>query len=50
LDVTDYVHEETGEPYYTPPHSLRRLVRAGRLGHKTGGGFYDYDQRGGGDV
>lgn len=50
LDVTDYVHEETGEPYYTPPHSLRRLVRAGRLGHKTGGGFYDYDQQGGGDA
>lgn len=47
LDVTEYVHEETGEPYYTPPHSLKKLVRAGRLGHKTGGGFYEY---GGGDV
>lgn len=42
LDVTEYVHEETGDPYYTPPHSLKRLVRAGRLGHKSGGGFYDY--------
>lgn len=41
LDVTDYVHEETGDPYYTPPNSLKRLVRAGRLGHKTGGGFYN---------
>jgi 3-hydroxybutyryl-CoA dehydrogenase len=50
LDVTDYVHEETGEPYYTPPHSLRRMVRAGRLGHKTGGGFYDYERDGDGDV
>lgn len=42
LDVTEYVHEETGDPYYTPPHSLKQLVRAGRLGHKSGGGFYDY--------
>jgi len=47
LDVAEYVHEETGEPYYAPPHELKRLVRAGRLGHKTGGGFYDY---GGEDV
>lgn len=50
LDVTEYVHEETGEPYYTPPNSLKRLVRAGRLGHKTGGGFYDYGERGSGDA
>jgi 3-hydroxybutyryl-CoA dehydrogenase len=47
LDVTEYVREETGDPYYTPPHTLKRLVRAGRLGHKTGGGFYDYGKHGG---
>ena len=47
LDVTEYVHEETGDPYYTPPHSLKRLVRAGRLGHKSGGGFYDYGDESG---
>lgn len=46
LDVTEYVREETGDPYYTPPHTLKRLVRAGRLGHKTGGGFYDYGEQG----
>jgi 3-hydroxybutyryl-CoA dehydrogenase len=40
LDVTSYVHEELGEPYYAPPRILKDLVRAGRLGRKTGGGFY----------
>ena len=47
LDVTEYVHEQTGDPYYTPPHSLKQLVRAGRLGHKSGGGFYDYGDESG---
>lgn len=47
LDVTEYVHEQTGDPYYTPPHSLKQLVRAGKLGHKSGGGFYDYGDESG---
>ena len=42
LDVTAYVHEELGDPYYTPPRILKEMVRAGKLGHKTGEGFYDY--------
>ncbi len=42
LDVLSYVHEELGDPYYTPPRILKDLVRAGKLGHKTGEGFYDY--------
>ena len=37
LDVLSYVHEELGEPYYAPPRVLKELVRAGRLGQKTGG-------------
>ncbi len=43
LDVTTYVHDELDESYYNPPRILKEMVRAGRLGHKTGGGFYDYD-------
>ena len=42
LDVLSYVHEELGDPYYTPPRLLKDLVRAGKLGHKTGEGFYGY--------
>jgi 3-hydroxybutyryl-CoA dehydrogenase len=44
LDVISYVHDELGDPYYTPPRLLNELVRAGRLGRKTGGGFCKYPE------
>lgn len=43
LDVIRYVHEELGDAYYTPPRLLKELVRAGKLGRKTGEGFYTYN-------
>src|SRR6266568_6875499 len=46
LDTTMYVaevmFEEFREPRYAPPPLLKRMVMAGRLGRKTGRGFYDY--------
>jgi 3-hydroxybutyryl-CoA dehydrogenase len=38
------MHEEFAEPQYAPPPLLVRMVDAGRLGKKTGHGFYDYTQ------
>ncbi|BBL79692.1 3-hydroxybutyryl-CoA dehydrogenase [Rubrobacter xylanophilus] len=42
LDVISYVHAELGEPYYAPPRLLKNMVRSGRLGRKSGEGFYRY--------
>ena len=40
--VADVLFDEYKEPLYASPPLLTRLVEAGRLGRKTGGGFYDY--------
>lgn len=46
LDTTYYIanimFEEYREPAYAPPPLLKRMVLAGRLGKKSGQGFYTY--------
>ena len=46
LDTTYYIanimYEEFRDPAYAAPPLLRRMVVAGRLGRKTGRGFYTY--------
>jgi len=42
MSVAEVMFEEFKEPLYAPPPLLRRMVAAGRLGRKSGRGFYDY--------
>ncbi len=37
------MYEQTGDARFKPPQLMARMVAAGRLGRKTGGGFFDYD-------
>jgi len=42
LAIAEHLTKELG-PQFTPPPLLRRLVRAGKLGKKSGEGFYRWD-------
>lgn len=42
LAATESLFHEFGDPKFRPSPLMRQMVRAGRLGRKTGRGFYDY--------
>jgi 3-hydroxybutyryl-CoA dehydrogenase len=43
LNIADYLHRELGSETFRPPEVLRRMVSEGKLGKKTGVGFYDWN-------
>jgi len=44
LHVMEVLHEGFGDTKYRPCPLLKRYVAAGRLGRKSGRGFFEYDQ------
>jgi len=42
IAIMEVLHDGLGDPKYAPCPLLRQYVQAGRLGRKSGRGFYDY--------
>ena len=45
VSILDALHAENPDPFLQPAQHLRRMLSAGRLGRKSGQGFYDYSKR-----
>jgi len=45
LAIAEHLHERLNSETFRPPEILRRMVREGKLGKKSGEGFYRWDER-----
>jgi 3-hydroxybutyryl-CoA dehydrogenase len=44
LNIMEVLHRDLGLDKYAPAPLLRTMVRAGRLGRKSGHGFFEYNK------
>jgi 3-hydroxybutyryl-CoA dehydrogenase len=44
LSIMEVLHRDIGDDKYRPAPLLRRMVASGKLGRKSGGGFYVYEK------
>jgi len=44
LGIAEYLHDTLGSEAFRPPELLRRMVAEGKLGKKSGQGFYDWSE------
>jgi 3-hydroxybutyryl-CoA dehydrogenase len=42
MHIGEYLAKELGNPAFEPPALMREMVEAGKLGKKSGKGFYDW--------
>jgi 3-hydroxybutyryl-CoA dehydrogenase len=45
LDIARYLHDRLGADRFRPPRILQDMVAQGRLGRKSGRGFYDWSEQ-----
>lgn len=45
LNIAEYLHTALGAESFRPPEILREMVAAGKLGKKSGEGFYRWDDK-----